>query len=189
MSTSPFRPSKDEPYKYEESFGQPDDDHRIQLPQETDDLFKEEQSFDQVWVWALLGIGTVGVLLPLLLTGQGLWALLLVATIQVLSMSLMAIFRLYTRIDDEGVHYRMKPFQMKFKTIPWKDIDQIYVRKYSPVLEYGGWGIRFGLNGKAFNVSGNKGIQLVLKNGKRILLGTGKPDEASRKIADRPITL
>ena len=189
MSTSPFEPLKDEPYKYEESYDQPGYGHRIELPQETDDLFEEEQTFDQVWVWALLGIGTVGVLLPMLLTGQGLWALLLVATIQVLCMSMMAMLKLYTRIDQEGVHYRMKPFQWKFKTIPWAEIDQIYVRKYSPILEYGGWGIRFGRNGTAYNVSGNQGIQLVLKNGKRILLGTGKPDVASRKIADRPITV
>ena len=56
--------------------------------------------------------------------------------------------------------------------IPWKDIEECYVRQYSPLREYGCWGIRFGLNGKAYNVKGNKGIQVKLKSGKKILFGT-----------------
>lgn len=57
------------------------------------------------------------------------------------------------------------------------------MRTYSPIKEYGGWGYRITLkNGKAFNVTGNKGIQLVLKSGKKLLIGTQQESEASLVI-------
>lgn len=33
--------------------------------------------------------------------------------------------------------------------------------------------------GKAFNMSGNVGIQLIFKNGDQLLIGTKKPQEAA----------
>jgi hypothetical protein len=44
---------------------------------------------------------------------------------------------------------------------------------YSPLLNYGGWGIRKG----AYNVSGNKGVQFELYDDERFLIGTQKPEE------------
>lgn len=44
-------------------------------------------------------------------------------------------------------------------------------------LEYGGWGVRFGKGGKAFNVSGNRGLKLYLKSGRSLLIGTQKDKE------------
>ncbi|MES2389410.1 MAG: hypothetical protein V4543_15515, partial [Bacteroidota bacterium] len=53
-----------------------------------------------------------------------------------------------------------------------------YIRTYSPMGEYGGWGIRYGINkGWLYNVSGNMGLQLELLDGKKVLIGTRKPDE------------
>ncbi len=48
---------------------------------------------------------------------------------------------------------------------------------YRPILEYGGWGIRYGLRGRAYNVSGNRGLRVELTNGKHILFGSAKPEE------------
>jgi hypothetical protein len=105
-----------------------------------------------------------------------------------MTMTMLWSLKLYTRIDAEGVHFRMTPFHFKEQVIYWDEIDQIHVRKYSPILEYGGWGIRVGLrNGRAYNVRGNYGIQIVKKNGKRLLLGTQKPDEAARHLANHPL--
>jgi hypothetical protein len=70
------------------------------------------------------------------------------------------------------------PFQFKYNEISWNDVLTIEVRKYKPIREYGGWGYRFSFkNGKAYNISGNMGLQIVLKNGDKILIGTQKPDE------------
>ena len=179
--------SHQEPFTFDESIFKPRTDTRVQLPEEYDIAYQEEQHFDQVWVWALLGIELVVLLIPLILTSQPWWTMILSVGVMVLTMGLLASFKLYTRIDSSGIHYRMKPFHWKEQTIPWEDIDQLFVRKYSPILEYGGWGIRYGRNGRAFNLRGNYGIQIVKKDGKRVLLGTQKPDEVSRQLAGHPL--
>ncbi len=40
-------------------------------------------------------------------------------------------------------------------------MNEFYARKYRPIREYGGWGIRYGWNGRAYSTSGNEGVQLV----------------------------
>ena len=105
----------------------------------------------------------------------------------VMTMAMLASFKLYSSIDSTAVYYRMKKLHLKEQKIPWEEIDQIFVRKYSPIMEYCGWGIRFGRNGRAYNVKGNYGIQIVKKNGKRILLGTQHPDEASIHLSQHPL--
>jgi hypothetical protein len=189
MPSSPFPSSPDEPYKYDESFLQSQDEDRVQLPQETEEIFYEEQTFDQIWIWILLGIGVLAVFIPLLITGQAWWMFLFMGVVEVLSLSIISSFRLSTTIDASGVHYRVRPFHRKERIIPWSDIDQIYVRRYSALGEYGGWGMRYGLNGMMVNTDGNYGIQIIRKNGKKILIGTHKPDEASGQISHHFITV
>ena len=64
-------------------------------------------------------------------------------------------------------------------------MEKCYVRIYSPIKEYGGWGYRTSLGkkkGSAFNVKGNKGIQIEFKTGKKLLVGTQKESEATQVI-------
>lgn len=78
-------------------------------------------------------------------------------------------------IDQDGVHYRFFPVIYKDKLISKGEIQRFEIRKYSPIFDYGGWGIRYGFGrkwGKAYNVSGNIGLQLYLTNGKKVLFGT-----------------
>ena len=86
--------------------------------------------------------------------------------------------KLYTTIDETGISYRFLPFHFNPRKVAWTEIEYAWVRKYRPIVEYGGWGIRYGMGGKgmAFNISGNMGLQLVLKTGKRVLIGTQNPD-------------
>ncbi|MCF8298024.1 MAG: DUF6141 family protein [Saprospiraceae bacterium] len=87
---------------------------------------------------------------------------------------------LITEIDETGISYRYKPFHTKFRKISWEEIDKCYIRIYRPMKEYGGYGYRTVFNkkhGKAFNVSGKIGLQLELKNGQKILIGTQKSEE------------
>ena len=57
------------------------------------------------------------------------------------------------------------------------EIIKYEIRKYRPIIEYGGWGIRFNKSGKAYTVSGNIGIQIQMSTGKGILIGTQQPNE------------
>jgi hypothetical protein len=87
---------------------------------------------------------------------------------------------LVTKINTSGISFRYFPFQNRYLVFPFSEIERCEVRQYDPMKEYGGWGVRYNFKTKekAYNVSGNMGIQLYLKDGKKILIGTQKPDEA-----------
>jgi len=86
-------------------------------------------------------------------------------------------FKLKTRIDEIGIHFQFFPFHFSAKTIAWSELKSAETRKYNAISEYGGWGLKGGFfwrksKGVAYNVSGDIGIQLEYKTGKKILIGT-----------------
>ena len=98
--------------------------------------------------------------------------------------------KLQTVITEEGIYVRYFPLIFRTRFFAWEDIEKAYVRKYSPVREYGGWGIRFNIirGSKAYNVYGNIGLQLVFNNGKKLLIGTNRAEELAevlKKINDK----
>jgi len=159
-------------------------------------IFNETQRFDQWWM-KLIYISLLG----FLIFGFYNWYIANEATgnvaatdttgqvVVVLSilpvMVLLYMIKLETVIDEIGVHYQFFPFHFSKKTIRWNEMDKCYVRTYSPIKEYGGWGYRtsFGKKkGSAFNVKGDKGIQIEFKTGKKLLIGTQKENEAQQVI-------
>jgi hypothetical protein len=148
-------------------------------------LFRERQYFRQWFVW-----------LPLLITdGIFIWGLvqqiglgepwgdnpmsdLGLALTSLLVFALTGMFmamHLNTEITTEGVRIFFFPLTRRF--ISWDEVEQASVVEYNPVLDYGGWGIRWGRQGRAYNVSGTTGIQLLLKDGKNIMIGTQRGAE------------
>ncbi|MDR0863860.1 MAG: hypothetical protein LBO74_02870 [Candidatus Symbiothrix sp.] len=107
---------------------------------------------------------------------------LIIVTLLVLSVAVAFFFaKMETIVNNEGIYVRIFPLQLKYKYFSWDEIEKAYIRKYRPLVEFGGWGIRAGfgtLGGeKGYNMSGNIGLQLVLLNGEKILIGTHKPME------------
>lgn len=94
------------------------------------------------------------------------------------------IVRLETEVRGDGLYVRYIPFHRRHKRYAVEDLSEYYARTYKPLIEYGGWGIRCGLwkSGRAYNVSGNKGLQLVLQNGTKLLIGSQRPDELAAAI-------
>ena len=156
-------------------------------------IFKEEQRFTQIWLIIIL---LICMIIPIALiteeyshkhsamsTAEFITTIITI----VFFSSLIFFFKLITRIDEKGIHYRFFPFHFSFKLIPWQDLSSAHTRKYNAMIEYGGWGLRGGFflnksKGTAYNVSGNIGIQLKLLNGKKILIGTHKRDAADRVL-------
>lgn len=90
--------------------------------------------------------------------------------------SLISNFCLKTEITAAGIIVSYFPFFSQ-KTVYWNEVQELFIRKYNPLTEYGGWGIKFGPSGSVYNVRGNIGLQIIFHNGSRLLIGTGKPDE------------
>ena len=154
-------------------------------------LFSEKQRFTQWWIWLIL----LAVLaMPLFGLYHELRAKdpfanpenntgLLLSLIVVLPIVALFIFmKLETQITGQGIYVKLFPVHLKFLHLPWSEMSEVYVRKYSPLSEFGGWGWRYGMAGKAYNVAGNQGIQIVFKNGKKLLIGTQKPEAAEAAI-------
>ncbi|MBU2928505.1 hypothetical protein [Winogradskyella psychrotolerans] len=156
-------------------------------------IFKEEQRFNQLWLIVIL---LVSAIVPIsIYVKEYLEDPSKNSTLELFSLILIVLFatgfifffKLTTRIDDKGIHYKFFPFHWNLKSIQWNEIDKAYVRTYDPLGEYGGWGLKGGIlwnkaKGKAINVSGDIGIQLLLKNGKKLLIGTQKENEAKHVL-------
>ena len=105
--------------------------------------------------------------------------------ISAIAISFLYLCNLQTELREDAFYYRFFPFQLKRHSILRSEIAKIYVRKYSPLKEFGGWGIRWGRNGSnAFNTKGNMGVQIELTSGKSILFGTQKPEEWEKVIKE-----
>jgi len=139
------------------------------------DIFTERQRFSAKLIYGFsLGM-TVFLVVLFRWTGEepnpGLFASLLMVA---LAAWLLEICELKTEINKEGIKVQLEPFHRKPQFIDWQDIESAYIRTYSPLWEFGGWGLRFGLSGKAYIISGNRGLQLILKDGRHLLIGTQK---------------
>lgn len=154
-------------------------------------IFKEQQRFRQWWLWLII-IGIDSLLIygfvQQVMLGKPFGdqpmsdsALTLAAVLSAAVTLFSLSIRLETRITREGVAVRFFPLHFKYKQYAWETFSKSYVRKYAPLSEYGGWGLRFGMSGqgRAYNVSGNKGLQLEFTNQKKLLIGTRKPEELS----------
>lgn len=90
---------------------------------------------------------------------------------------------LRTTVTDEGV--RVKGLIFIDRLIPFAEITSAESVRYRPILDYGGWGYRLSPKGKAYNMRGDKGVALSLKDGGKIMLGSQRPDELAEAITAR----
>ncbi|NNE26667.1 MAG: hypothetical protein HKN09_07470 [Saprospiraceae bacterium] len=141
---------------------------------------KEEQGFD-VFITALAVFVAVAINFMLVYTTEDVneWIILGVMIVNSIMALTFLFSKLVTEIDNQGIRVRFFPWLLKEKYFDWKDIEHAYVREYKPLREYGGWGVRYGRakSGKAYNTKGKLGIQLHFKDGKKLLIGTQKPND------------
>ena len=138
-------------------------------------IFYEIQQFRQKWIWTILLIVLFVLFLPII---SGMVSILLGVILILTGFCFIWLFysmKLITEIKGDSIHIKFSPFTTQI--IPFSEIIKYEIRQYRPIIEYGGWGIRFNRSGKAYTVSGNIGIQIQLSVGKGILIGTQQPNE------------
>ncbi len=161
---------------------------------DSDVLFREVQYFRQPWVW-LLVLGVSGVTLyamvQQILLGKPFGNnpasdAVLIVIVVVFGFCFPLLFyllNLKTEVRSDGLYYRFFPFHLSVRRIPLGDLKSFEALTYRPLREYGGWGIRWGSRGKAYNVSGNRGVQLELVGGQRIMIGSRRAQELAEALA------
>ncbi len=151
--------------------------------------FREEQRFE--WYWTAIFC------IPALIVGYGLYreawlkqpfisgALLWPAFVVTLVVAVWFLrLKLETEARDEGLFIYFV-WLWPERTIPWDQIRGVETRSYRPIRDYGGWGVRWAARGIVYLARGRQGVRLVLASGERVLIGSQRPDELARAIAER----
>jgi hypothetical protein len=148
-------------------------------------VFKEQQKFRQWWLWLILifvAADTLWVTIREFKSNQGDTFEHIILPLILLVLSGSVIFfilsiKLETEIKEDGIYVRLFPIHRGFRFYPWNSIAQAYARTYKPLAEYGGWGLRGLGNNRALNIAGKEGLQLIMLDGRKLLIGTQKPQE------------
>lgn len=151
-------------------------------------LFKEIQKANLSWKWVLFI--ALYILMIWALYEQiemqdlaGMIAIVFSITVIIIFNIIITMMKLETEIGEKEIRFRFIPFHKSSRKIKWIELSDFYIRDYKPLREYGGYGIQQSLrNGKAYSISGKTGIQLIKKDGKKIIIGTQKPKELERVL-------
>jgi len=160
--------------------------------------FREVRRFRQIWIWALIlpvslllivlfGYGMLKQLVfdqpwgskPMSDTGLAIFGSFML----LLGIGLLYLFyalKVVTEVRKDGIFIRYS--FLSHQKISFEEINHYKVQTYNPIRDYGGWGIRYGKNGKAYNVNGNRGVQLKFLDGKQLLIGSQQPEELIQAI-------
>ena len=148
-------------------------------------LYREEQSFSgSALAWLILALQLIPLIMLVvgLRTGDveallgGVAALVIIGLVQVWILTA----RLVTLVDREALRISFK-WLWPSRTIRHGDIEHYKVRTYG-LFDSGGFGVHLAGAGWTYNVSGNRGVALVLKGGARLLVGSQDPDALVRAL-------
>ncbi|MDD1705801.1 MAG: DUF6141 family protein [Methanoregulaceae archaeon] len=159
-------------------------------------VFREIQRFRQIWIWILIG-GIAGIawysLFRQIIIGEPFGSnpapdagvMVIFIIFGIIFPVWFLVMKLEIQVTSTILRFRMVPLHMKWREVPFGNIADVVAVIYRPIREYGGWGIRFGRKGIAYNVSGDRGVQVTLKNGKSFLLGSGRAEELAIVLRSR----
>jgi hypothetical protein len=152
-------------------------------------LFKEKQ---RPHTLVLVVITLLGVGLPLYIAFQQLWlgkpfgdkpvsnrGVAILVPVIILPMLALAGLNLDTRLYRDRLRIRLFPFDESLllsRIVRWE------ICNYSAMKEYMGWGVRFRAGGIAYTMKGNRGLQLVLDDGSRVLIGSQRPEDLASAL-------
>ncbi|UCE03257.1 MAG: hypothetical protein JSW67_03455 [Candidatus Latescibacterota bacterium] len=89
--------------------------------------------------------------------------------------------RLIVEVRSDHVDIRYVP--LTHRRIAFADIERAEPRTYRPITEYGGWGVKGWSRRKvAYSVSGNQGVDLHLRDGTSVMIGSREPHKLARAL-------
>ena len=162
-----------------------------------DPLYVERQSFKQWWIWFIVLSTSIilfwGIFQVIILdstTDTNPWSNFILIIFGLIFgfgfPTFIYSLRLDTKVMTDKLCIRFIPFHRKWVEFDFKIIKMVEACTYSPIKDYGGWGIRYGgKKGKAYNVSGNQGVLVILSDGRKILIGSKKHELLCSVITDQ----
>ena len=99
----------------------------------------------------------------------------------VLVAALISLSHLDVDVTDSGVSIAFRHL-WPTRRIAFGDIVGLEVKRYRPLIDYGGWGVRLGPAGWAYTTGGDVGVKMRLRKGLPVLIGTRHPSELEAAI-------
>lgn len=154
-------------------------------------IYTEIQRPRQTWLFAiivLLALLGWGIFIQQIVRGQPIGddpmpdsAAIILGVLLGIALPLFFLwFKLETTVYPDRIELRMIPFP--HRVVRRAEIAAYSAGTYRPVREFGGWGMRGWGTNRAYSISGDQGVRLLLADGNRILIGTRRPQELEAAI-------
>jgi hypothetical protein len=151
-------------------------------------MFKEEQRAKQVWVFVLVYLIAIGIWGSFVTSIMG-WVdlepgpaaiLLLVFGIGLPAFLHMA--RLTVELHPDHVLVIWHP--LRTVRLYYRDMAEVRSVTFRPIRDWGGWGVRWVPGkGMAYTMSLSGGVEIKLKSGKLVVVGSQKAEQLEQAIA------
>jgi hypothetical protein len=129
------------------------------------------------WWVSLLALG-----LPLIMcvvavvSWFALWWVALIIIVTTLPMVFM-YGGVQTTVTREEITVGFGILNSKVLRLKTDEIEKVELTEFSPIADFGGYGIRINKEMSAYYMRGNKGVKFTTLNGKKYLIGSDKPEE------------
>ncbi len=120
------------------------------------------------------------VVIALVRWAQTPWLSILIVLVGLAISTIYGGFR--TSVGKDALAVRMGIWGIRLLTLRTTDISSAEVQTYSPLRDFGGYGIRFGKGMKAYFLSGNRGVKVITHSGKKYLIGSDHPERLATVI-------
>jgi hypothetical protein len=94
---------------------------------------------------------------------------------------LFALARLVVDVDRDAITVAFH-FLWPKRRISISQVRKAEATKYSPLFDYGGYGVRLGFRGWAWSVSGDEGVLVETNDGSHVMIGSQRPKELEAAI-------
>ena len=156
-------------------------------------LFREKQSFPLGY--AKIALAVPPAVLAIITCRQIVWNhpwgsppatngdLLFLTALSLLVYVRLITVQVVTELRPQHLSVAMKGLWRRVR-VPIADIRTAIAIEYDPISEYHGYGIRSGPRGQAYIASGSQAVQLELRGGHKLLIGSQRFEELARKIVE-----
>ncbi|MES0488852.1 MAG: hypothetical protein ABUK01_02600 [Leptospirales bacterium] len=161
-----------------------------------DVLFVEVQQFRQAWLWVIILAVVTSTVVGMYFVARrrkhhkkpvprwSLSVMVAASAVSVLVAVLVFVLELRTTVKTDGLYLQFYPLHTEAQKIDINHLSSAHSITYSPLKDFGGWGIRSGAKGKAYNVSGNQGVMITFSDPDRqpLLIGSNQVEALERAI-------
>ena len=156
-------------------------------------LYLESQQLRQWWIWLIVLVGPLTLLFNIMqvirdgvASGAVIYGLILAGLLFGIGLPVFIYsICLLIEVRASGLYIRVRPLHRNWVVFNFQDICNVEAVTYRPIRDYGGWGIRYGWQGKAYNMRGDKGVMLVLNNVDNVLIGSQYHEKLGSVIGAR----